>query len=75
MPPALFDLVILEAGSHFLPRPAWASILLFKLPAFSGMTGMSHFTQLSFIVIVIGSSKLFAQAGPGQIWPDLISAF
>jgi hypothetical protein len=27
-PPALFTLVILDTGSHFLPRPAWTLIVL-----------------------------------------------
>jgi hypothetical protein len=30
--PALFALVILEMGSHFLPKTDWTTILLFKLP-------------------------------------------
>jgi hypothetical protein len=29
MPPALFALIILELGSHFLCRPVWTTILLF----------------------------------------------
>jgi hypothetical protein len=29
MPPVLFALVILERGSHFLPRPVWTTVLLF----------------------------------------------
>jgi hypothetical protein len=39
MPPALFALVILEKGSHFLPLLAWTLLLLFLLPAVAGMAG------------------------------------
>jgi hypothetical protein len=38
MPPALFALVILEIGSHFLPRLIWIAILLFY-PDIGGLTG------------------------------------
>jgi hypothetical protein len=38
----LFNLVILEIGSHFLPRPTWTMILLFV----AGKTGMHYQTQL-----------------------------
>jgi hypothetical protein len=49
MPLALFALVIvLEPGFHFLPRPAWTALLLFKLPAIAQMTSACHYRQAFF---------------------------
>jgi hypothetical protein len=49
MSPALFSLVILEIGSHFLPRPTWTKIvaaLLFLSFTPPRMTGEGHHIQL-----------------------------
>jgi hypothetical protein len=40
--PALFVLIILEIGSHCVPKLAWSSVLLFALLHVDGMTGAHH---------------------------------
>jgi hypothetical protein len=37
-----FTLIILEIGSHFLPRPASATVLLFMIPEVTGMISVQH---------------------------------
>jgi hypothetical protein len=39
-----FVAVILEIVSHFLPRLAWTTILLFRFLTVTGMTGVCHNT-------------------------------
>jgi hypothetical protein len=41
----LFVLVILEMGSHFLPKAARTATLLYMLPI-AGMTGVHHHIRL-----------------------------
>jgi hypothetical protein len=61
MPPALFALVILETGFHFLPRLTWTSDFMF--PAFTGMTDLGHHVQI--FPIQMESCKLFGPGCPG----------
>jgi hypothetical protein len=50
----LFALGFLEIGSHFLPTSAWTAILLFKILAITGTTGVRHPAQLFSIEICRG---------------------
>jgi hypothetical protein len=58
--PALFVFVILEIGSHFMPRLTWFMILPFVLPCIARITGVCHHAQS---LVEMGSCELFAQAG------------
>jgi hypothetical protein len=49
MPVALFALVILEIGSHFMPGLAWTSVLLVVLLYIAGMTGLYQSAQLLLV--------------------------
>jgi hypothetical protein len=57
-PPPLFALVIFETGSHFLPRLAWTTSLLFMLPAITGMKVRN--SSLSFFPLKRGLTNFFA---------------
>jgi hypothetical protein len=64
-PLALFVLVILEIGSHFLPTLSWTTNFLFytshfMLPTVAGMTGVCHCAQL---LVEMGSCELLFWAG------------
>jgi hypothetical protein len=50
-PPALFGLIILKIGSHFLSRPAWIMILLCYASQYSWMAGAHHHAQLFSVVM------------------------
>jgi hypothetical protein len=65
IPPAIFALVILEIGSHFLLRPAWTSILFYS-PTTVRLTGTCHHTQL-FSCCDGGLVNIFCLDWPGTM--------
>jgi hypothetical protein len=58
--PTLFALVTFEIGSHNMPGPAWALVLLFVLTYRAEMTGASPHIQP---LVELGSHELFVQIG------------
>jgi hypothetical protein len=65
--PALFSLVILEIGPHFLPRLTGQWSFDFKLPIIAGMASRCHHTQ-PFFPLRYGLTNFYFSLNGMKVW-------